>query len=137
MQSINDNAQQKIAHLTFIQGIITRMGSNSFLIKGWSVTLVAATFALSSKDSNKLMLLIAYFPIFMFWILDSFFLSREAAFRKLYESVARGEISSENFTLDTSSIRCANIIYSCFTKTIWPFYGFIALIVLFAMVILR
>jgi len=31
----------KIAHLGFIQATITRMGTNSFMIKGWAVTLVA------------------------------------------------------------------------------------------------
>lgn len=44
--------EEKIAHLGFVQGVINRMGGNSFLIKGWSITLMAATFALSAKDSN-------------------------------------------------------------------------------------
>jgi hypothetical protein len=38
----------QIAHLQMIQAVITRMGSNSFLLKGWSVTLVAALFALAA-----------------------------------------------------------------------------------------
>jgi len=32
---------EKIAHLGFIQGAINRMGNNSFLVKGWTVALVA------------------------------------------------------------------------------------------------
>jgi hypothetical protein len=39
----NDN---KIKHLEFIQGVITRMNANSFQIKGWSVTITAALLAL-------------------------------------------------------------------------------------------
>ena len=38
----------KLKHLEFIQGIITRMANNSFMLKGWAVTLVAGIFALSS-----------------------------------------------------------------------------------------
>lgn len=37
--------QDKIAHLGFIQGIINHMSNNSFLVKSWSVTLLAALFA--------------------------------------------------------------------------------------------
>ena len=44
----------KLKHLEFIQGIITRMANNSFMLKGWAVTLVAGIFALSSKDSDQL-----------------------------------------------------------------------------------
>ncbi len=31
---------KRIAHLGFIQGVITRMGANSFYLKGWSVGLL-------------------------------------------------------------------------------------------------
>jgi hypothetical protein len=57
------NLEPKIAHLGFIQGVITRMGSNSFLLKGWSITLVAAIFALSAKDADQKFVLLAYFPV--------------------------------------------------------------------------
>ena len=40
--------QSKLAHLQLVQAVITRMGSNSFLLKAWSVTLVAALFALAA-----------------------------------------------------------------------------------------
>ncbi|WP_180230851.1 hypothetical protein [Bacillus cereus] len=38
----NDN---KHKHFEMIQGVITRMGSNSFIIKGWSVTSIGAMYA--------------------------------------------------------------------------------------------
>ena len=61
-----------IAHLGFIQGIITRMGTNSFLLKGWSVTLVAAMFALAVKDADKDFMFIRVVAIvyYMISILD-------------------------------------------------------------------
>ena len=46
--------EDKIAHLQMIQNVITRMASNLFLIKRWSVTLVAALFALAAANSNPL-----------------------------------------------------------------------------------
>ncbi len=66
--------QQTHAHLEMIQSIINRMATNSFHLKGWSVTLVAALFALAAKDSTPVFVYLAYFPAFAFWLLDGFFL---------------------------------------------------------------
>lgn len=58
--------ESKIKHLEMIQGIINRMASNSFYLKGWAVTLVAGIFAISAKDSEKTFFLISYIPILIF-----------------------------------------------------------------------
>lgn len=73
--------ENKLKHLEMIQGIINRMASNSFALKGWSVTLVAGIFALSSKDANEIYFLIAYIPIIVFWFLDAYYLLQERLFR--------------------------------------------------------
>jgi hypothetical protein len=129
------NLDAKIAHLGFIQGVIDRMGSTSFLLKGWSVTLVAAVFALSSKDADQRFVLLAYFPVIVFWMLDAYFLHRERLFRKLYEKVAFGLISSEQFVLNTAIVRdeVASVSSVFFSKTLFLFHGFIVGIVTFAM----
>jgi hypothetical protein len=36
-----DFEESELKHLEFIQGVIARLANNSFLLKGWSVTLVA------------------------------------------------------------------------------------------------
>lgn len=130
--------EQKIAHLTFIQGIINRMGQNSFMIKGWNITIVAALFALASKDANKTFVLIAYFPTFMFWLLDTFFLQQEKLYRELYNEVATDNIKSDNFTLDTNAEKVKKIKYwdVFISKTLFPFYGFIAISILLVMFII-
>ena len=79
--------ENKIKHLEFIQNVITRMNSNSFMIKGWCVTLVAALFALAAKDSEVKFAIIAYIVIPTFWVLDGFFIIREKHFRDLYNQV--------------------------------------------------
>lgn len=72
----------KHKHLEFLQGAINRMASNLFLLKGWTITLIAALFALSAKDANKAYVLIAYFPALLFWVLDGYFLSQERRFSR-------------------------------------------------------
>jgi len=94
--------EKKLKHLELIQAIISRMASNSFFLKGWSVTLVAAIFALAAKDSNPLFLFVAYVPCISFWILDGYFLHQERLFRKLYDAVRVRPESDVDFSMNTS-----------------------------------
>ena len=55
--------EDKRKHLELVQGVINRMAGNSFMLKGWAVTLVAGIFALAGKDTDKLYFLVAYVPI--------------------------------------------------------------------------
>lgn len=89
-------------HLEMIQGIINRIANNSFLLKGWAVTLVAGIFTLANKDSDKTYLLITYLPIIVFWGLDAYYLRQERLFRKLYNKICNLAESEINFSMDTS-----------------------------------
>jgi hypothetical protein len=93
---------QWLKHLEFCQDIITRMNHSSFLLKGWSVTLVAAIFALAAPDQNQTYLVVAYFPVIMFWILDAYYLAQERKYRGLYELIATKDASVSDFSLDAS-----------------------------------
>lgn len=128
--------EQKIKHLEFLQNVITRMNSNSFLIKGWTVTIVSALFALASKDANINYVLVAYFAIPIFWILDGFYISQERQFRDLYKEVTTKNEADINFSMDTSEFNKGNRTWLCgiFSKTLFPFYGLsvcITLIIMF------
>ena len=92
----------KHKHLEFIQASINRMSGNLFLLKGWSITLIAGLFALAAKDTNTAYILIAFFPLFVFWTLDGYFLSMERRFRALYEHVRKLDESAIDFSMDTS-----------------------------------
>lgn len=77
----------KIKHLEFIQDIINRHNSNSFQIKGWTITIISAIFALSGSIGKPFLSLISLGIIFVFWILDSMFLANERCFISLYNCV--------------------------------------------------
>jgi len=123
---------EKIAHLGFIQGVINRMGSNSFMIKGWCVALIAAIFALSADNSKQSFAYLALFPLVIFWGLDTFFLRQEKMYRKLYEEVANGNVESKQFTMNASvysrDIGCYFKV--AFSKTFLPFYGSMIVMIL-------
>ncbi len=99
------SADNKRKHLEFIQGTVNRMASNLFLLKGWTVTLIAALFALAAKDARPVYFAIAYFPPLMFWILDAYFLSQERRFRSLYDYVRKLPENHIDFSMDTQPFK--------------------------------
>lgn len=117
--------EAKIKHLEFIQNVITRMNSNSFLIKGWTITLVSALFALAAKDSNLKFVLVSYIAIPVFWILDGFFVAVERRYRDLYSEVAAKAEADIDFKMDASKYNKDDRtwIVGIFSKTLIPFYG--------------
>ena len=94
--------ENKIKHLEMIQGVITRMASNSFALKGWAVTLVAGIFALAGKDADKIYFLVAYIPIIVFWGLDSYYLMQERLYRSLYETVRKQKLEEIDFSMNAN-----------------------------------
>ncbi len=108
-----------------IQAIINRMSVNSFLLKGWSVVLVSALFALAAGDSQALFVYLAYFPAVAFWILDGYFLWQEKLFRNLYDRVRAIAESDVDFSMDTSAARADDVGWFAvvFSKTLLIFHG--------------
>lgn len=115
----------KEKHLEFTQGVINRMGQNSFLIKGWTVTLVSALFALSAKDSNQKFVIVAYFPTVIFWLLDSYYLYQERLFRRVYDDIRQKP--NVDFSLKTNKFDkgISDWALAALSKTILLFYGVI------------
>jgi len=102
------------------------MASNLFLLKGWTVTLIAALFALAAKDANDIYFLVAYFPPAMFWVLDGYFLSQERRFRSLYDHVRKLHESQIDFSMDTQPFGSESRnswLGAMFSKTLTIYYG--------------
>lgn len=121
--------ENKRAHLAMIQGVINRMAGNSFLLKGWTVTLVAALFVLAQKGSNSAFTNLAYFPTVVFWGLDGYYLWQERLFRKLYDKVRPMDETAIDFSMDTKPVRkeAGSWLKATHSTTLIPFYGIILL----------
>lgn len=125
----------KIKHLEFIQDVIKRMASNSFLLKGWSVAIVSAIFALSAKDANPRIIFFALVPAIAFWLLDGYFLATERAFRGLYNQV-RGKAEEDiDFSMDFTPFLKGkrDWLTVSFSPTIRAFHGAIVTSILLAL----
>lgn len=97
-----ESIEKKIKHLEFIQSVISRMNANSFLLRGWSVTLVSALFAFAAKDSNINYILITYISTPLFWILDSYYLSQERKYRDLYNVIRNKSEAQIDFDMNAT-----------------------------------
>jgi hypothetical protein len=129
----------RIKHLELIQAVITKMANNSFLIKGWCVTLVAGLLALSAKESNHTLVFIAYLPLLMMWGMDAFFLRQERLFRKLYDKCRAMLDAPADFSMSTTDLEKQeqSWIRVMFSRTLLLFYGTMAIALLIATTVLR
>jgi len=117
--------EKKLKHLEFIQNTITRMANNSFLLKGWTITVVGALIGLNKDGLDSKVITIAIFLTIMFWILDAYFLKQERYFRKRYDEVSKKEEEAIDFSMKldeklTSNDDWINVIFSV---TLNIFYG--------------
>lgn len=129
------NMDTKIKHLEFVQNVITRMNANSFLIKGWTVTLVSALFALAAKDANASYAIVAYIPIPIFWMLDGFYIYQERQYRALYKEILTKKPDEIDFNMDASGYS-NTWLEGFFSKTLIPFYVASIVIALVVMLII-
>lgn len=95
--------EEKLKYLEFIQGVITRMNSNSFTIKTWMMTILAAFIALYANSQNEWYLLLATGPILIFWFLDAYYLKMERQYRQLYNHAVADDV--QLFDMDASKYK--------------------------------
>ncbi len=121
--NMGNGAETKIAHLQMIQAVITRMAGNSLMVKVWTVTLVAALFALAAADTNGFFVYVAYLPAVMFWALDAYFLRQERLFRKLYDQVREIEHGTVDFSMNTHPFNVGTTWSVAWSRTLCLFHG--------------
>ncbi len=118
--------ENKRKHLEFIQGVINRMASNLFFLRGWTITLIAALLALFVKGTNSNYII--YFLlvlVLVFWILDGYFLSQERLFRALYNHVRKLDEKEIDFSMNTSEFKKDKKntwVCAMFSSTLLVFY---------------
>ena len=112
-----------------IQSILKRMSHNSFLIKGWTITLVIGSLLLerSMLEGSKLQIFIAFIPLLVFWFLDAYFLRQERMYRKLYDWVITNRLNTNENLFNMNARRfekeVGSIPKTMFSVTLRWFYG--------------
>ena len=138
MTDKEDRRTYLLKEIDIVQDVINRTAHNSFLIKGWTVTLVVATLLL--KGSNTQVVL-AYIPLLVFWFLDAYFLWQEKMYRELYKWVIENRLKTDEYLLDMNAYRFRDKVPAIprimFSITLGWFYGSVAvLIVIYSIILL-
>jgi hypothetical protein len=127
----------RIKHMEMIQAVVSRLAGNSFLIKGWALTITGVFLGFALDRDNSDLAVAAFVPILMFWMLDAYYLRSERLFRALYDEVRTGDAWVKPFYMggtsrkfvkrvregETSAAKSAASRWRTFwSQTLWPFY---------------
>ena len=128
--------EAKLKHLELIQGVVNRLASASFRMKGWSVVLVSALLVLGAQVGSVELGIVALVPVLVFWGLDGYFLSQESLFRKLFNAVRKRKEEDIDFSMSVQGLRSEGRFWTgdwlsaVRSRTLWPFYVMLALLAL-------
>lgn len=132
----HNHGPNKIAHLQIIQGVIDRMGGNLFYLRGWSITLLAGLFAISTSDLlnvGKWMPFLFFVLLVLFWIYDAYFLSLECKYRGLYDKVRKLNEEEVDFSMNVSEFKIhadKTLLAALTSATLLGFYGVLSIAML-------
>lgn len=115
--------------IDLIQSCINRMAQNSFMLKGWALTIFAGVTAFTKGEnfSNSVTLICTtIIPYVCFWILDTFFLRTEKKYRKMYEDMlTKRKVNNTEgqYELNPQTIKVDCFLKVMFSITMVVFYG--------------
>lgn len=90
-----------LKEVELIQDAIAKASKNSFVVKGWAISIVAVLLALLPEAVNKFFIAaVAIVSTISFWYLDAFYLRVDRLFRKKYDWVIANRMDSGKFIFD-------------------------------------
>ena len=78
--------EELFKEIDLIQGCINRMANNSFLIKGWALSVFAGATAFTQGENLSNLVLLVFttiIPFICFWVLDAYYLKIERKYRAM------------------------------------------------------
>ena len=113
-----------LKHLEFIQGVISRLATSSFILKGWSLTVSGAFFGYSASHFNWPVATVGLLSAVAFWFLDAYYLRQERLYRIVYDKAARRDSEVPLFSMDTAAYKeSAPWLDVMLSVTLSTFYG--------------
>jgi len=130
--------EAKLKHLEFIQAAISRMATNSFLFKGWAITIAAGLSAFGAANTKASLLTIALVSTVMFWALDAYYLWLERGFVDLHKKVAAKKEADIDFSMQIDKT-CATCKWfkTCWRPHLFLFYGTLIVVDVVGIVVIR
>lgn len=130
--------EAKIKHLEFIQAAIARMATNSFLFKGWAVTVASGLSAFAAVNARIALLAIALISTALFWALDGYYLWLERGFIALHDKVAAKSEAEIDFSMKIDkSCAVRSWLRTCLRHHLMALYGSIAAIEIIGILVIN
>jgi hypothetical protein len=130
--------EAKLQHLQSIQAVIARMATNSFLFKGWSITIASGLAAFAAVESRTALLVLVLVSTALFWGLDGYYLWLERCFIKLYNKVTLKSEGEIDFSMTPDKTNAAlEWFKTCWRPHLWLFYGVIIVIDMVGICLIR
>jgi hypothetical protein len=130
--------EAKLKHLEFIQAVIARMATNSFLFKGWAITIAVGLSTFAAVDTKAGLIAIALVSTVMFWGLDGYYLWLERCFIELHKKVAATSEEKIDFSMtpDKTHAMC-RWFKTCLRWHLLAFYGTIIVVDVIGIFVIR
>ena len=114
------------------------MATNSFLFKGWAITIAAALSGFAAVDSKHGLVVIALVSTLMFWALDGYYLWLEHCFIALYQTVAEKAEAAIDFSMQIDKSRaCCRWFKTLWRPHLVAFYGSIIAVDVVAIFVIK
>lgn len=125
------STEELFKEIDLIQACIERMAKNSFMVKGWAMTIFVGALTLLKGDVFSypwLIIIAVIIPYLAFWYLDAYFLRTEKCYRLLYEWVIEkraDSIKTSQFDLNPCRFKeqSGKFYKTFFSQTLIVFFG--------------
>lgn len=137
---MNNNFEKSdVQHfISYLEGIINRMASNSANCKNWLLAIIAGCMAMQPSIQSAIdKIWLAYPLVILFCFLDSYYLGCEKYFRNMMTDFVKKVRNNDNqyreklykFENRTIIDDIKSVVAGFFSIATWPFYGTIIIIV--------
>jgi hypothetical protein len=111
-----------VEQLKLIQAIVGRLANNSFLLKGWTITLVAGLSAFAKADAEASFALIAGFAVVVLGTLDAHYLALERKYRELYDAAAHAP-TDDGWSLAANRVTAGDVLAAARSPSVCLLHG--------------
>jgi hypothetical protein len=114
----------RIAHLNMIQSVIGRMAGFSASVKNFCVTICAAIIAVAFQKQIPMLTGAALTVVFIFGVMDTYYLALERRYRDLYERVAARPVQeAEQMSLNAEQLNWVAYFQAARSISVLGFYA--------------
>jgi hypothetical protein len=137
-KTVDLNSPAVQSYVAILQGVISRMATNSASGKTWCIALVSAIIVVIADKGQPDYVWISLVPIGLFFLLDAYYLGLERQFRDRYNDFiaklhdGKAQVNDVFIVTPGGGLKGSVIATgkACGSVSVWPFYLLLAIMLL-------